>query len=138
MVVPMFEGIVSKYEEEVSRFGDVAMTMVYVICAVIAFNVLIIAVFVLRALVNHIQTLQHKFVCCCVALTLPASSSLVLFKHFKNLENDWRDLNAGEGGDQTNLEVRVLFMLLHTCLLYTLFQKGRKVDLYLTMKYLEF
>jgi hypothetical protein len=101
----MFEGIVSKYQEEVSRFGDVAMMMVYVICAVIALNVFLIAVVVLRTLVNHIQTLQHKFVCCCVALTLPASASLVLFKHFKRLENEWRDISAGEGGEQNNLDV---------------------------------
>jgi hypothetical protein len=85
-ILGVFEEINSLYDQQFAEFGDLSLKLVIAFCFVIAANVVFIAFFTIKALINHIQTLKYKLVCCTMGLSLPSASCKTLFKYFKAIE----------------------------------------------------
>ncbi len=85
-ILGIFEEINVLYDQQFAEFGDLSLKLVIAFCFVIAANVVFIAFFTIKALINHIQTLKYKLVCCTMGLSLPSTSCKTLFKYFKAIE----------------------------------------------------
>lgn len=95
-IIGIFEKIVLTFSVQVTQFGNMAKTLVSIICSVLVVNVMMIAVLTIRALVHNISCLKYKFVCCAAALNMSYKAKTTMYKHFHDLELDMRSLEDEE------------------------------------------
>ncbi len=110
-LLPAIEGIVDMYQEKVEEFGRITTALTAVNLALNTLLCLGVAWSCLKALLNLVQLLQYRYVCCTLAIALPSDSvKVVLVTPAAPLELEvarQRERGGEGGGEQQRASERV-------------------------------